>query len=763
MKIKRVFTKDLQDPYAGLAFVARTTLEPATGKAWEIVAPATWSDTAVSILAHKYCFRDREHDARQLFGRLAEAWTRWGAKLGYFSSSEDASVFRDEILYMLAHQIASPNSPQWFNTGLHEAYGLKGDPRGHWFIDDKGAARPSPDAFSRPQAHACFIQSVRDDLVGAGGIFDLLTREARLFKHGAGSGTNFSSLRGKGEPLFAGGHSSGLLSFLRIGDTAAAAVESGGTTRRAAKMVVLDLDHPDVEEFISWKALEEEKVASLITGSHQSRLLWEEIRHPDFRGSIEGAARKYGVPSVYAKTLKRLTDLGWAPMQELTTDWRGGAYATVSGQYSNNSLRVPDRFFDLLDANGDWTLKLRTGEAKRSIKAQDLWRQLGTAAWLCADPGLQFSDTIAGWHTCPSSGEIRASNPCAEYLFLDDTGCNLASLNLLKFYDPKNRSFDVNAFQHTVRLWSLVLEITVAMAQFPTEEIAINTDRFRTLGLGYANLGALFMVMGQGYADDASRKLAAAISSLLTAEAYATSAECASEKGAFAAFDENREPMLAVISRHLEAHRALMDLESNPGGTIQCLLESAGEKSWARALDLGRKHGFRNAQASAIAPTGTIGLLMDCDTLGIEPEYLFAKQKSLAGGGSLIMQNASLVAALENLGYSGDKLTNILGDLHSGLPASRCRSLEAKHYGVFACSEEIAWQDHLWIVSAVQPFVSGGISKTVNLPESASPEDILSAYRMAWREGIKCVSVFRRGSKMSQPWIDRLEECAVCS
>ena len=494
----------------------------------DVEIPSTWSQVATDIMVSKY-FRKAgvpqvdadglelkdengervlgpETSSRQVFDRLAETWRHWGEKTGYFASSDDAQAFEDELKYMLATQMAAPNSPQWFNTGLNYKYDLTGPQQGFWYVDPKtGKLTPGEDSYSRPQPHACFIQSIDDDLVNEGGIMDLWVKEARLFKFGSGTGTNFSNLRGEGEQLSGGGVSSGVMSFLKIGDRAAGAIKSGGTTRRAAKMVILDLDHPDIEDFIEWKAIEEDKARALIAA---------------------------GYPA----------------------DFNGEAYATVSGQNSNNSVKVPTEFLTAIEEDGDWDLIARTdGSVMKTVKARDLWNKIADAAWRCADPGVQYDTTINEWHTSPMGGRIRASNPCSEYLFLDNTACNLASLNLVKFYDDDTQIFDVASYKHALRIWTIVLEISVEMAQFPSKEIAQGSYDYRTLGLGYANLGSFLMRKGIAYDSKLGRAIAGALTAMLTGEAYKASAEMAGIVGPFPKYKENSENMLRVMNNHRKA------------------------------------------------------------------------------------------------------------------------------------------------------------------------------------------------------------------
>ncbi len=880
MKISRRFTSPEKDVFDSVQWTTRPSrIQNPDGSVVfamdDAEVPADWSQLATDIMVSKY-FRkagvpqaDRdgkpvldeqgrqvtgpERSARQVIHRLAGCWRYWGEKHGYFDTAEDAQAFYDEICYMLLTQMAAPNSPQWFNTGLNWAYGLSGPPQGHFYVDPhSGKPRRAEDAYTHPQPHACFIQSIEDDLVNEGGIMDLWVREARLFKYGSGTGTNFSHLRGEGEPLSGGGRSSGLMSFLRIGDRAAGAIKSGGTTRRAAKMVCLDLDHPDIEDFINWKVREELKVAAMVEG----------MRHLD--QSQKQTAEALGL--------------------KLDYDFNGEAYYTVSGQNSNNSIRIDNRFFELLDAGDHWDLRRRTdGQVARSVPAQQLWDQIGYAAWRCADPGIQYDTTINQWHTCPAGGRINASNPCSEYMFLDDTACNLASLNLMRFFDPESRRFDADGFEHATRLWTIVLEISVLMAAFPSEQIARLSHEYRTLGLGYANLGAMLMQAGLPYDSEQARAICGSITAILTGRAYATSAEMAAELGAFPAYPGNREAMLRVIRNHRRAAYSVprdataarrhelgpyeeLDVAPVPidpeplkatgpyGGLdgAEHLLDRA-RLAWDQALELGRRHGYRNAQTTVIAPTGTIGLLMDCDTTGVEPDFALVKFKKLAGGGYFKIANQSLRPALKALGYSdrqvqdifefvcgrgtldvpmpdsegefpaggetfeafltrhgvdegaleriraalpsamdlgfllngwtlGEELAAKLGitpdrDALSALGLSRAQvlalnrlvcgtgtiegapHLATEHYPVFDCANKcgrtgqrfIATEGHIRMMAASQPFISGAISKTINLPHEASVDDIKRAYRLSWELGLKANALYRDGCKLSQP------------
>ena len=834
LKINRKYTSP-GDPYKDIVWEKRSSkiTNPDGSTVFEmndVEIPSTWSQVATDIMVSKYfrkagvpqtdekgnVIKDEngevvlgpETSSKQVFNRLAETWRHWGEKTGYFSSEEDAQAFEDELKYMLATQMAAPNSPQWFNTGLNYKYGLTGKEQGFWFVDPKtGELTPGEDSYSRPQPHACFIQSIDDDLVNEGGIMDLWVKEARLFKFGSGTGTNFSNLRGEGENLSGGGVSSGVMSFLKIGDRAAGAIKSGGTTRRAAKMVILDLDHPDIEDFIEWKAIEEDKARALINA---------------------------GYPS----------------------DYNGEAYATVSGQNSNNSVRVPNEFIKALESDGDWELTARTdGSTMKTVKARDLWSKIADAAWRCADPGVQFNTTINEWHTSPAGGQIRASNPCSEYLFLDNTACNLASLNLVKFYDDENQVFDITSYKHALRIWTIVLEISVEMAQFPSKEIAQGSYDYRTLGLGYANLGSLLMRKGIAYDSELGRAIAGALTAMLTGEAYKTSAEMASVVGPFPKYSENKDNMLRVMSNH---RKAAYDSNDYVGISHDLLaidqnlcpddLLKGAQDSWDGALELGEKYGYRNAQATVLAPTGTIGLLMDCDTTGVEPDFALMKFKKLAGGGYMKIANQSIGPALNALGYTEKETDEIIqyviGSMSlDGSPFVNRETLKAKGlneqdidnienslpgafeiqhaFNVFVVGEEtmqrleiseeeytsfdfnlleklgftkpeidkankficgtqtiegapylkdedlsvfdcankcgkdgkrfIHYMGHVRMMAAAQPFISGAISKTVNMPHEATIEDIENCYFESAGLGIKAIAIYRDGSQASQP------------
>ena len=783
-----------------------------------VEVPKQWSQIATDILAQKY-FRKagvpqpdgslgRESSVKQVAHRMANCWRVWGERYGYFASFDDAQIFYEELVYSILNQMCVPNSPQWFNTGLHESYGIKGKPQGHYYVDQvDGQLKKSTSAYERPQPHACFILSVEDDLVNDGGIMDLWVREARIFKYGSGVGTNFSNIRGEGERLSGGGTSSGLMSFLKIGDRAAGAIKSGGTTRRAAKMVCLDLDHPEVIDFINWKMEEEKKVGALIAAGYAS-------------------------------------------------DYEGEAYKTVSGQNSNNSVRIPNSFFEKLEKGEDWELKARTdGRVMKKVPSQELWNQIAYAAWRCADPGTQYNTTINEWHTCPEGGEIRASNPCSEYMFLDNTACNLASANLMKFYDGEKNIFDVDGFAYVCRLWTTVLEVSVLMAQFPSKEVAQLSYEYRTLGLGYANLGTMLMVSGIPYDSEKARAIAGSITAIMTGVAYKTSAEMAGVMGAFPRYEENKEHMLRVMRNHrLAAYDAdsYEKLSVKPQGlkAQHCpdYLLKAACNAWDEAVELGEKHGYRNAQSTVIAPTGTIGLVMDCDTTGVEPDFALVKFKKLSGGGYFKIINQSVPAALKNLGYSEKEVDAIVkyavgsgtfaGAPHinhqslseKGFIAEEIKKLDAavtsafeigfvfnvynlgeeclqrlgfkpeqyfnfewsllealgftdeqieeandfvcgtmtvegapllkdEHLPVFDCANKngkkgerfIHAHGHIRMMGAAQPFISGAISKTINLPNEAEVGEIADSYMLSWQLGLKACALYRDGSKLSQP------------
>jgi ribonucleoside-diphosphate reductase alpha chain len=1071
MRIQRRFTRREDGPYSGMRFEKRVSeIRDANGavifRQENVTVPSPWSQIATDILAQKYFRRTGvpseggERDARRVFHRLAHTWTEWGRRYGYFDEEEDAQAFYDELCCMLARQMAAPNSPQWFNTGLYAVYGIEGPPQGHYYVDPAdGELKRATSAYERPQPHACqpyrapvstpegplpigaiarrrllglevcdgtergrtrvvavaengtrpvfrvrlgscgtleatadhlvlasvdgegegrwvpvealsagmrlyraapvpqaaapamapavavaaagstpaarlhppgastpaaplrsdplnrllaepilgieelgpmpvydiqtesgqylsggivvhncFIISVQDDLVNEGGIMDLVTAEARLFKYGSGTGTNYSRLRARQEPLSGGGVSSGLLSFLKVGDRSASAIKSGGTTRRAARMITLDADHPDVEQYIDWKVQEEQKVVAMVAGSRllnrHARQLENAVsaggasgegafdlgRNPALREAVRRALAEQ-LPAGYVYRMLLLLRQGFRGLQvtEYTTDWDEEAYATVSGQSSNNSVRLDGSFMRAVLEDGEWTLTGRVDPSLRiTVKARHIWDGIASAAWSCADPGIQFHSTINEWHTCPADGEIRASNPCSEYMFLDDTACNLASLNLLRFYDQEEGRFDVEGLRHAVHLWTMVLEMSVLMAQFPTRAIARNSYDYRTLGLGFANLGSLLMVMGIPYDSERGRAIAACLSALIAGQAYLSSAQMAAALGPFPRFAANREHMLRVVRNHRRAIQGApqeeyeglsvfprhLDEEACPPELLQ-----AARAAWEEALAQGEAHGFRNAQVTAIAPTGTIGLVMDCDTTGVEPDFALVKLKKLAGGGHFKIINSSIPPALRRLGYSSEQVEEITayclghgtlkgapgvswtelkkrgfteaalkraekalqgafsihqaftpavlqaGFLEKTLGISpemfrrpRFRLLEQLGFGeeqieaaeTFACgtmnlegaphlkaehlpvfdtasragrrgTRFIPWRAHVEMMAAVQPFVSGAISKTVNMPVTTTVEEIKSAYLLSWQRMLKAIAVYRDGSKLSQP------------
>jgi ribonucleoside-diphosphate reductase alpha chain len=824
LQFTRQFTKDDVSPFDMFEYDYRTSvIKNPTGEVVfqmdNVEVPKQWSQIATDILAQKY-FRKagvpkddgttgRETTVKQVAHRMAHCWRVWGERYDYFATPNDAQIFYDELVYSILNQACVPNSPQWFNTGLHEVYGITGKPQGHYYVDAKdGQLKKSANAYERPQPHACFILSVNDDLVNEGGIMDLWVREARIFKYGSGVGTNFSSIRGEGEKLSGGGTSSGLMSFLKIGDRAAGAIKSGGTTRRAAKMVCLDLDHPEIEKFINWKVEEEDKVAALIAAGYAS-------------------------------------------------DYEGEAYRTVSGQNSNNSIRIPNEFFNILDEDGEWELKGRSdGRVMKKVQARKLWEQITYAAWRCADPGTQYDTTINEWHTCPEGGAIRASNPCSEYMFLDNTACNLASVNLRQFFDESDNTFNVAGFEHTCRLWTVVLEISVLMAQFPSKEVAQLSYDYRTLGLGFANLGSMLMVSGIAYDSEEARGIAGAITAIMTGVSYKTSAELASFLGAFDKYEENKTHMLRVMRNHraaaYDANDAYEGIQIKPQGinAKYCpdYLLKAATKAWDDAVQMGEKYGYRNAQTTVIAPTGTIGLVMDCDTTGVEPDFALVKFKKLSGGGYFKIINQSVPQALRNLKYSEaeieeivayakghasldkspfintktlmekgflqediDKLNNVMGAafeigfvfnvytlgetclerlgfkpeqyqdfgwsllealgfsdeeidaantyICGTMTVEGAPYLKDEHLSVFDCANKcgqigeryIHAHGHIRMMGAAQPFLSGAISKTINLPNEATQAEIADSYRLSWELGLKACALYRDGSKLSQP------------
>jgi ribonucleoside-diphosphate reductase alpha chain len=833
LKFKRHFTRDGVKPENMFKYELRTSVikNPDGGivfKMDNVEVPDFWSQVATDILAQKYCRKagvpmpdgstGSETSIIQVAHRMANCWKNWGEEYKYFATAKDAQIFYEELVYSLIAQQAAPNSPQWFNTGLFTSYGIAGSPQGHYYVDDRtGELTRSTSAYERPQPHACFILSVDDDLVNDGGIMDLWIREARIFKYGSGVGTNFSKIRGANEKLSGGGNSSGLMSFLKIGDRAAGAIKSGGTTRRAAKMVCLDLDHPEIVEFINWKVQEEKKVKVLIDAGYSSH-------------------------------------------------YEGEAYQTVAGQNSNNSVRIPNKFFEALKQGSDWELVGRSnGKVVDSIPAEKVWDDIAFAAWACADPGVQFDSIINDWHTCPEGGRINASNPCSEYMFLDNTACNLASLNLRKFFKEDKLEFDIPALEYACRLWTVVLEISVLMAQFPSKEVAQLSYEYRTLGLGYANLGSVLMISGIPYDSEKASAICGAVSAIMTGVSYATSAEMAKFLGPFKQFEKNKQHMMRVMRNHrYAAYNTPAAYEGlsvpakgiNPAYCPEALLKAACN-AWDVAVQNGEKWGYRNAQATVIAPTGTIGLVMDCDTTGIEPDFALVKFKKLSGGGYFKIVNESIPLALRNLGYNENQIMDIVNYAkgHATLkgcpvinPASLISKgfnetdlsviekqllsafqlefvfnrftlgdatltrlgfkpeqfenpdfnllrelgysnkqiqeandfvcgtmtvegaphLEDRHLPVFDCANKcgeigtryIHPHAHIRMMAAAQPFISGAISKTINLPNEATVDDIKSCYLLSWESGLKANALYRDGCKLSQPLSNKSDKKA---
>jgi ribonucleoside-diphosphate reductase alpha chain len=808
LQVSRYFTKPNTHPYDDIEWVdRRSAIYSEKGETIfevdNVRVPKEWSQLATDIMVSKYFRRagvpetGSERGADKVIHRVAHTIRSEGERAGYFTSAKDAETFEMELTHLLVHQMGAFNSPVWFNCGLSHEYGIKGS-GGNWYYDTtQDHAVETADSYAQPQNSACFIQSVDDDLMS---IFDLSRNEARLFKYGSGTGTNFSALRGNMERLSSGGTSSGLMSFLEVLDRGAGATKSGGTTRRAAKMVILDMDHPEIESFINWKVREEEKVAALVAA---------------------------GFPA----------------------DFNGEAYKTVSGQNSNNSVRITDAFMEAHLKDGPWATSMRTtGETHKEYRARDLMGQIANAAWSCADPGVQFDSTINDWHTCSNTDRIHASNPCSEYMFLNDSACNLASLNLVKFLN-EDGTYDVPAYEEAIRTFTIAMEIIVGFSSYPTQTICENSYAYRPLGLGYANLGSLLMVKGIPYESEAAYAMTGGLTAILTGKAYATSSELARVKGTFAGYERNREPMLRVMNKHRAAVYRISADNCPPE------LLKAAEANWNDAVSLGEQYGYRNAQATVLAPTGTIGLFMDCDTTGIEPDFALVKFKKLAGGGYFKIINQSVPRALDKLGYSEDEVERIveyaqgtarlldapyvntvsleeyglrpedIERIEKALPAAMDLSgainvwtlgektlkrlgftpeqynddrfnllralgytaeqveeatrtvcgaqtvegapdLKEEHYAVFDCANKcgkygerfIGAMGHVRIMAAAQPFISGAISKTVNLPNEASADEILEVYVEAWRLGLKAIAVYRDGSKISQPLSASAEE-----
>jgi len=701
VQLKPYFTKT-DDPFEGIEWDRRrAVIQNADGtvvfEMEDVEVPASWSQRATDIVVSKY-FRKggvpktkTETSVRQVVHRIADALSSAGQHQGYFTP-ETGRIFYRELAHLLVNQVGCFNSPVLFNVGLAESYNITGESAGNWaWVESLGEAVQTTDGYSRAQASACFIRSVEDDLMS---IAEGIKTEMRLFKYGSGTGTNFSRLRAIGEPLSSGGSSSGVMSFLRAYDTAAGSVKSGGATRRAAKMVILDADHPDVERFIDWKVQEERKAKALIAAG--------------FSGGIDGEA-----------------------------------YRTVSGQNANNTVRVTDGFMRATEKGDEWSTRFRTsGEVATKLDAKKLLRKIASAVWECGDPGIQFHDTINKWNPTPNAGKIRASNPCGEFMFVDESACNLASLNLVKFLHSDG-TFDIESFRQACRVFILAQEIIVDYASYPTKKIAENSHRLRPLGLGYANLGGLLMRMGLPYDSDEGRAVCSAITALMSGTAWEMSAEIAMRVGPFTGFAFNRDSMLRVGQMHKDA----LD------GIPQSPIRDEATLAWERALDLGGQHGFRNAQLSLLAPTGTVSFLMDCDTTGIEPTYALIAHKKLAGGGTMKITSGAVIEALHALGYEPDAQREVAEYIDDNGKIEGAPHVRPEHYPVFSCATgegAITPKGHLGMMAAAQPFLCGGISKTCNLPKNATVEQIEQLYRDAWEMGLKAVAVFRAGSKGCQ-------------
>jgi ribonucleoside-diphosphate reductase alpha chain len=682
LEFQRRFTDGKVSPFDKVEWERRTALigndkGQVIFRQENVEVPKTWSMTATNIVASKYFHGkpntpERETSVRQLIGRVVDTIVRWGEEGGYFASTESKNIFRDELAHLLVEQKVAFNSPVWFNVGVQ----------------------------AKPQCSACFINSVQDNMDS---IMNLAKTEGMLFKWGSGTGTNFSSLRGSKESLSGGGIASGPVSFMKGFDAFAGVIKSGGKTRRAAKMVILNVDHPDIMEFVESKMKEERKAHVLIEQGYDS--------------SIDG-----------------------------------DAYASVFFQNANHSVRVTDDFMRAVEEDRDWwTRNINDGKPCDKFRARDLLREMADSAWHCGDPGMQYDTTINRWHTCKSTDRIYASNPCSEYMFLDDTACNLASLNLLKFLGP-NGQFDTEGFTHSVDVTITAQEILVDNASYPTERIARNSHDYRPLGIGYANLGALLMSMALPYDSDGGRDFCGAITALMTGESYAQSARIAERMGPFGGYLRNREAMLDVMRMHRDSLRPIKEEH------VQPTLLRAAKKSWDDALELGEKFGYKNSQVSVLAPTGTIGFMMDCDTTGIEPDLALVKQKRLVGGGVIKIVNNTVPQALMKLGYSPEQVSEIVDYIDANAKIEGAPHLKEEHLPVFDCSlapmgggRSISWRGHLRMMAAAQPFLSGAISKTINMPEESSVEDIMQAYIESWKYGLKAVAIYRDNSKRSQP------------
>jgi ribonucleoside-diphosphate reductase alpha chain len=685
--VKRYFTIPGRDPFDEIEWEIRDAFIPGKDKpAFEqkgVEFPKFWSQTATNIVAQKY-FRgrmsspERESSVKQMIGRIVTTAGAWGRAGGYFADEEEAETFEAELKAILVNQLASFNSPVWFNVGFEE----------------------------KPQCSACFILSIDDSMES---ILDWIRREGVIFRGGSGSGVNLSKLRSSKEQLSKGGHASGPVSFMRGADASAGTIKSGGKTRRAAKMVVLDVDHPDIEQFIWCKAHEEEKARVLEQAGYDMSLNSE--------------------------------------------DW-----ASIQYQNANNSVRVTDAFMEAVDAGAEWNLTARTdGQVLETRDARDLLRQMAEAAWKCADPGVQYDTTINAWHTLPNTSRINASNPCSEYMSIDDSACNLASINLMKFR-REDGEFDVEAFEHVVDTMFLAQEIFVGYSSYPTPEIEANAKAYRQLGLGYANLGALLMARGLPYDSDEGRAYAAAITALMTGRGYRKSAEVAARMGPFAGYQKNAAAMLGVMAKHRAAVGNIEHTESVPSDLL-----SACRRAWDDALDLGEVHGYRNAQATVLAPTGTISFMMDCDTTGVEPDFSLVKSKKLVGGGEITIVNKTVPMALEKLGYAPPEVEEVVAFVDERNTMVGAPYVKSEHYPVFDCAvgeRAIHYMGHVKMMGAVQPFISGAISKTVNLPETVTVDDVAQVFADAWRLGVKAIAIYRDNCKVAQPLSGKDKESA---
>jgi len=710
LSLKRFFTRPGVHPFKEVEWELRSaSIQNEKGEVIfaqdNVEVPSDWSQTATNIVASKYFHGkpgtpERESSVRQLIARVADTIAQWGAEGGYFRTREDAANFHDEMVHLLVRQKASFNSPVWFNCGLWHKYRRSSPSSGWYWHAATGSVKKETEAYRHPQCSACFINSVQDNLDS---ILTLAKTEGMLFKWGSGTGTNLSPLRSSVEPLSGGGVASGPLSFMKGYDAFAGVIKSGGKTRRAAKMVILNIDHPDILEFIECKAKEERKAWALVDAGYSSAI-------------------------------------------------DGEAYSSIFFQNANNSVRVTDDFMKAVVEDKDWTTrKVSTGEPAQTYRARELMQKIAEAAWQCGDPGVQFHTTINKWHTAKATALIHASNPCSEYMFLDDSACNLSSLNLMKFLSPEGE-FDVEAFRQAVDVMIIAQEILVDNASYPTEKIAANSHDFRPLGLGYSNLGALLMVNGLSYDSDLGRDFAAAITALMHGEAYLQSSRLAAEIGPCAGYPRNRESFLEVIAMHRQA------LEGINGTRVPERLWRSAQQVWDDCLESGRKDGYRNAQVTVLAPTGTISFMMDCDTTGIEPDLALVKYKKLVGGGLLKIVNNVVPAALARLGYTPEQRDAILAYLDQQGTIEGAAGLRAEHLPVFDCSlkpaagkRSIHYMGHVRMMAAVQPFLSGAISKTVNMPEEVTAEDIASVYIEGWRLGLKSIAIYRDGSKRVQP------------